>query len=86
MSGTLVDPLLEIYTTGASAPRALNDNWNGDANLVAVFNRVGAFPLPASSSRDAALVVTLSPGSYSARVAGVGNTTGEALVEIYEVP
>jgi hypothetical protein len=84
--GTLTDPLLEIYATGISTPRASNDNWNGDAALSSVFARVGAFPLPASSSRDAALVISLPPGSYSARVAGVGDTVGEVLVEIYEVP
>lgn len=84
--GTLLDPLLEIYATGASTPRASNDNWNGDAVLNSVFTRVGAFPLPAASSRDAALVISLPPGGYSARVSGVGDTVGEVLVEIYEVP
>jgi hypothetical protein len=86
VSGTLADPLLEIYATGANTPRASNDNWNGDAALTSVFPRVSAFPLPATSSRDAALLITLPPGSYSARVAGVGDTVGEVLVEIYEVP
>jgi hypothetical protein len=46
---------------------------------------VGAFALPASS-RDAALLVTLQPGSYTVQVSGVGGTTGVALVEVYEVP
>ena len=32
-------------------------------------------------------VVTLAAGrSYTARVSGVGDTTGEALVEVYELP
>jgi hypothetical protein len=31
-------------------------------------------------------LISLPPGSYSARVAGVGDTVGEVLVEIYEVP
>ena len=38
------------------------------------------------NSRDSVLLVTLEPGSYTAQVSGVGNTTGVALVEIYEVP
>jgi hypothetical protein len=46
---------------------------------------VGAFALPADS-RDAALVLTLPPGSYTAQVSGVANTVGVALVEIYELP
>jgi len=31
-------------------------------------------------------VITLLPGAYTARVSGVNNTRGIALVEIYEVP
>ena len=54
-------------------------------NLASSFNAVGAFALPAGS-RDAAVVVALSPGNYSAQVAGVANTTGIALIEVYELP
>jgi hypothetical protein len=45
---------------------------------------VGAFSLPANS-KDAAILVTLEPGAYTAQVSGVGSTTGTALIEIYEV-
>jgi hypothetical protein len=51
------------------------------------------YPYPAGSvgageriSEDAALLITLQPGVYTVQVAGVDNTTGVALVEIYEVP
>ena len=37
-------------------------------------------------SKDAALLVTLQPGAYSAQVSGVNGTTGVALVEVYDVP
>ena len=46
--------------------------------------KVGALPLPAASL-DAALVATLSPGSYTAQVSGVGNTSGVAILEVYDV-
>ena len=46
--------------------------------------QVGAFSL-AANSKDAAILVTLEPGAYTAQVSGVGATTGTALVEIYEV-
>lgn len=62
-----------------------NDDWGGTAVLVTAFSQVGAFPLPASS-RDAALVASLQPGSYTVQVGGVGGTTGVALIEVYEVP
>lgn len=81
VTGTLPDPVLELF---AGANRiAENDNWSSD--LAAEFTRVGAFALT-PGSRDAALVVELPPGSYTAQVRGAGATTGEALVEIYELP
>jgi hypothetical protein len=46
---------------------------------------VGAFALT-PGSRDAALLTTLAPGSYTVQVSGADGGTGEALVEIYEVP
>ena len=60
-----------------------NDNWN--ATLAPVFAGVGAFRLP-DASRDAALVATLPAGSYTAQVSGVGGLTGDAIVEVYELP
>lgn len=84
--GVLADPQLTIYsgTTVAGS----NDNWSSASNaaeVATVANQVNAFPL-ASGSKDAAVVVTLSAGSYSAVVSGVGGTTGTALVELYVVP
>lgn len=83
VTGVLADPQLEVFDAGG-VRRAGNDNW--EATLAATFAQVAAFPLP-SGSRDAAVVVELSAGSgYTAHVAGVGGGTGEALVEIYELP
>ena len=46
--------------------------------------QVGASPLPANSN-DAALRLTLQPGSYSVQVSGVSQPVGIALVEVYEM-
>lgn len=47
--------------------------------------RTGAFPLP-RGSQDSALLLTLEPGTYTAVVTGRdNNSSGVALVEIYEV-
>lgn len=80
--GTLTDPKLEIYTS-AGVKVAENDNWS--AALAGTAATVGAFALN-PDSLDAALLLTLPPGAYSAQVSGVGGRTGEALVEVYEVP
>ncbi len=81
VGGTLADPKLEIFS--GQTKTAENDNW--DAATAATFSSVGAFAFTAGS-RDAALVATLQPGSYTAQVSGVGGTTGVALVEVYELP
>lgn len=88
VSGALLDPKLEIYQNGVTAVHSTNDNWSSSSNAAAVATaavNVGAFALPAES-RDAALLVTLPPGSYTAQISGVNNATGTALVELYEVP
>jgi hypothetical protein len=81
VEGALSDAKLELF--GSSGKLQENDNW--DAAARATFSRVGAFDL-ATNSRDAVLLVTLPPGSYTAQLSGVNGATGIALVEVYEVP
>ena len=84
VGGTLADPKLEIYSGPTKS--AENDNWAGTAELKSAFAAVAAFAFSSDTSRDAAVVVTLPPGSYTAQISGVGSTTGVALVEVYELP
>jgi hypothetical protein len=81
--GFLANPNLVLYRNGSVV--AENDNWGGTSALRDAFARVGAFDFSSSASKDAALLVTLQPGVYSAVVSGVGGTSGVALVEIYEL-
>lgn len=78
----LANPQLRLF----SGERVLaeNDNWNRDNTLERAAQRAGAFSL--EYGEEAVLLVTLPPGSYSAQVSGVRDTTGLALVEIYELP
>ncbi len=82
VAGALNDPKLEVYA--GSTLQTANDDWGGSPTLSAAFEQVYAFPLPAAS-RDAALLVELAPGQYTAQVSGVNSTTGVALIEVYEV-
>lgn len=87
VNGLLADPLLTL-TTSAGVPVAMNDDWGTNSNATALASAsagVGAFPL-APTSKDAALLVTLEPGNYTALVSGANGASGIALVEIYEVP
>jgi len=85
VSGALADPLLALYQSGTLI--GLNNDWQAASNAAQVATATasaGAFALP-DGSRDAALLVDLPAGAYTANVSGVGNTTGTALVEIYVV-
>lgn len=84
----LADPQLTLFRDGALV--AANDNWYDAPNAVAMAAtavQVGAFSLP-PSSRDAALLLSLPAGNYTAQVSEAGGTNngGNALVEVYEVP
>jgi hypothetical protein len=67
---------------------AQNNDWSAGGNgplLAAAAETVGAFPLT-NGSKDAAQLIALAPGDYTIEVSGVNGTTGNALVEVYEVP
>lgn len=84
VTGALPAARLEIFR--GSTPFAAGNDWGSAGNagsLSAAFTRVGAFALP-TGSRDAALLLTLEPGAYSARVSGQDGASGVALVEVYD--
>ena len=83
VTGVLVDPQLKVYA--GESLIATNDNWVGAPAITAAAAESGAFTI-ADSSADAALVLTLAPGAYTAQVVGAGTSSGVALVEIYELP
>jgi L-ascorbate metabolism protein UlaG (beta-lactamase superfamily) len=90
VTGALADPKVDLFLSegGRSTLFASNDNWGeaGAAPARAAFAAVGAFDLTDPASKDAAMVVTVPAGVFTAQVSGVWGATGEALVEIYELP
>ncbi|QYM77771.1 DUF1800 family protein [Horticoccus luteus] len=85
-TGELADPLLVVRDAHGVA-LATNDDWGSvatSAGLAAAFSAVGAFPFP-DASHDAALLGDFPPGAYTVTVSGVGDTTGIALAEVYDV-
>ena len=90
VAGALADPKVELFLSegGRSTLFAANDNW-AEINATpvrAAFTAAGAFDFPDLTSKDAALIVTAPAGAFTAQVSGVANSTGEALIEIYELP
>ena len=80
MSGTLFDPVLELHdATGAAI--ASNDNWNQNANNAEIANS-GVAPV---NPNESAILMTLAPGPYTAVLSGVNQTTGIAVVEVYDL-
>ena len=79
ISGALPDPLLELHGSDGSLI-ADNDNWRDtqEAEIIAT-------GIPPSDDNESAIVSALAPGNYTAVVRGVNNTTGVALVEVYNL-
>ena len=88
VAGALADPAIAVVTNASpNVQIAANDNWGTGTNLAslnAAFAQSGAFAF-AAGSRDAAVITDLAPGSYSIQVSGVGDSVGNALVEVYDI-
>jgi cytochrome c553 len=81
----LTDPTISLYA-GSRVVQS-NTRWNTAPNVDQIragAARVGAFPL-AENGRDSALIATVSAGSYSVQLSGANNTSGTALVEVFDL-
>ncbi len=85
VNGVLPDPTLSIRPLNSDSVLAENDNWNGDEELKTAFTTAGAFELTSEESRDAAVVLEIPAGAYTATVQDRGSASGVALVEVYEL-
>jgi hypothetical protein len=83
----VANPILTLIDSTGTTLKT-NSNWGADpvikADLVAAAAASGAFPL-LDGSLDAALLVTLDPGTYSINLKSSGGP-GLALLEIIQVP
>ena len=79
VSNALTDPTLELHN-GSGTTIGSNDNWKDVQQA-----EIEASNIPPSDDRESAIAATLRPGAYTAIIRGNGNTTGVALVEIYNV-
>lgn len=81
------DPWIQLVSIEEKAVKAEVDNWVAQPNaarISTVTTDLKAFSL--TSDKDAALVMNLEPGMYTAKVEGVGGETGVGIVEVYETP
>lgn len=85
--GALAQPSLSVINQATGSTVATNTGWGTNPNpaqIASVAAQVGAFAFT-SGSADCAVIVNLPAGAYTVEVSGVGNTTGVALAEVYEV-
>ncbi|HEX8490811.1 MAG TPA: DUF1800 family protein, partial [Chthoniobacterales bacterium] len=78
LSGRLMDPTVELHDVNGTP--LFNDDWRTDQQA-----EIAASSIAPTDDREPAVVATLSPGNYTAVVRGAGNTTGLALVEMYDL-
>jgi hypothetical protein len=79
VAGKLADPTVELHDKNG-ATIASNDDWRSDqeADIIAIM-------LPPINDAESAILATLTPDAYTAIVRGKNETTGVALVEVYNV-
>jgi hypothetical protein len=80
VSGEMQDPMLELHDSNGMLMQA-NDNWRDAPNA----SDISATGLAPKDDREPAILLTLSPGSYTTILRGVDDTTGIALSEAYKL-
>ena len=80
VNNVLSDPILELHNS-SGATIATNDDWQTGSQASQISNS-GYAP---NNGNEPALIATLAAGPYTAIVRGYNNSTGVALVEVYEL-
>lgn len=66
--------------SGTTELRA-NDDWQSESNS----DDIVLTTIPPTNPNEAAILVRLEPGPYTAVVTGADDSTGIALIEVYEI-
>jgi hypothetical protein len=74
----LSDPTLELHDSSGTV--AANDNWRDSQQ-----DEVKGTTIPPGNDYESSIVKSLSPGAYTAVVAGKGSTTGVGVAEVYDL-
>ena len=77
----LSDPVVELHGPDGFVT-ITSDNWRDNPAQEALILATG---IPPGNDLDSAIYVTLNPGTYTAVVRGNSNTTGVALIEVYDL-
>jgi hypothetical protein len=81
VSAVLANPTLELRDANGALLIANND-WQDNAAQAALLTAAGLAP---TNNLESGIAATLSPGLYTALLAGLNNGTGIGLVEVYDL-
>jgi hypothetical protein len=79
VSPALQNPVLKLMS-GPTELRS-NDDWQDETNS----DDIRSTTIPPVNAKEPSILVRLEPGAYTAVVNGANETTGIALVEVYEI-
>jgi hypothetical protein len=77
----LANPTLELRNSDGTLQLSNND-WQDSPSQAALITAAGLAP---SNNLESAIAATLPPGLYTVLLAGLNNTTGNSLVEVYDL-
>ncbi len=84
-SDAMSDPRLSLLNSSGVVFTS-NDNWDPSwSALATAVTQVGVLPFVSTTSKDAASVQTLNPGSYTAEVSPATGSSGAVLVEVADI-
>ena len=80
VAGRMQDPVLELRNSSGALVTS-NDNWKDSAERA----QIEASGIAPSHDNESAILRNLAPGAYTAVLKGANNSTGLALVEVYDL-
>jgi hypothetical protein len=88
IANPLANPMITLVRSSDQVTIASNDDWQlgcPSGFACASPSQLGASGFAPSNALEAAILITLPPGAYTAIVQGVGGGTGVAVTGVYEV-
>ena len=79
IANPLQDPTLDLYDVNGVVIMS-DDNWRGSQETL-----IQSTGLAPTNEAESAIIKSLAPGSYTAVVRGKDNSTGVALVEVFNL-
>lgn len=80
---TLSDPTLELHQ--GSTILATNDNWKTKSDGTSQQLEIEATTIPPTNESESAILMTLTPGTYTAILAGKNGGIGVGVIEAYDL-